>query len=159
VRVHPNAQRLGEDYVKQIQALESNTTHIIHPQSAISSYALIDECDVVMSIGSTIGYEAVYAGKYTIQLGKSLYYNFEGPINPNKKEDIAGLLLNKTIVMPSKDILVLGYFMNTYGIAYKYYKADNYISGTFKNCNLNLTDKPKLPFKTRLKIKLKKILR
>lgn len=78
VRVHPNAQRLGEEYLKQIQALESNNVHIILPQSSISSYALIDECDVVITVGSTVGYEAVYAGKYTIQLGKSLYYNFKG---------------------------------------------------------------------------------
>ncbi len=158
VRVHPNAQRLGEDYIKQIQELESNTTHIIHPTSPISSYALIDACDVAMSVGSTIGYEAVYAGKYTIQLGKSLYYSFQGPINPNKKEDIASLLLSKKNIVPPKDILILGYFMNTYGIKYKYYKPDTYMSGIYNNFDLNTVKKPDLPFKTRLKIKLKKLL-
>lgn len=159
VRVHPNAQRLGEAYFNKIKDLESDNVKIIEPTSPISSYALIDDCDVVMSVGSTIAYEAVYAGKYTIQLGKSLYYNFQGPINPYKKEDIEKLLIDKKAITPPQDIFILGYFMMTYGIDYKFYKADDYINGSFKNVDLNnLENQPNTSTLQKIKSKIKSSL-
>ena len=156
VRVHPNANELGEAYVNRLMQFDNNVNiTILHPTSSVSSYALLDAAEVVVTMGSTIGYEAVYAKKYTIQLGKSLYYDLEGPINPKNKEEIESLILNSHQRQVPLETIILGYYMNSYGLDFKYYQPLDYMNGSFKNMDLNFEPYVKPTFAKKVLLKLK----
>ncbi len=158
IRIHPNANELGELYVNKLMQFGNNLNiTILHPTSNISSYALLDAAEVVITMGSTIGYEAVYAKKYTIQLGKSLYYDLEGPINPKNKEEIESLILNSHQRQLPLETIILGYYMNSYGLDFKYYQPVDYMNGFFKNVDLNFEPYVKPTFYKKVRFKINKI--
>ncbi len=161
VRIHPNAKRLGLAYVKKFLSFNNTNITIITPESSVSTYALMDNSNIIITSGSTTGYEAVFAKKYTVQLGKSLYYKLQGPINPVDKSEIPSLLLNnQNLTHVPLDTIKLGYYMNTYGIPYQYYKPLNHLQGTFKGvdvCKESLKTPKSL--KNRVKNKIKFLLK
>jgi hypothetical protein len=50
---------------------------VIPPESIVSSYALMDACEKVITFGSTTGVEASYWGKPSILVGRA-YYEMTG---------------------------------------------------------------------------------
>ena len=78
VRVHPNLQHKSKktqltwlQLKEEVASLKN--IKVILPLEKIKSYDILNESDVVITSGSTVGVEAVLRNKPTFLLGKSLY--------------------------------------------------------------------------------------
>ncbi|MCK4821819.1 hypothetical protein KA005_39000 [bacterium] len=94
VRVHPNLMGLNNTQTKGLREvcfLKSNIKYI-PPESKVSTYELMDACDVVLVFGSTVGIEAVHKGKPTILMGQAPYRGFGGTIEPDSHEELIKIL-------------------------------------------------------------------
>lgn len=75
LREHPNMAGLDNSQLDGIHALARRFPRlvVIDASSPVSSYALIDAVDLVITFGSTIGVEACYAGKPSVLMGRAMY--------------------------------------------------------------------------------------
>lgn len=94
VRAHPNLMGLNNTQTKGLLEICSSRNNIkyISPESKISTYELVDTCNVVIVFGSTVGIEAVYKGKPTILMGQAVYRGFGGTIEPDSHEELIKIL-------------------------------------------------------------------
>jgi len=138
IRIHPNVEGMSNDYKSLLLKLsDHNNTTLINYDSPVSSYALLKKCNKIITFGSTVGIEAVFWGKPSILLGKSLYYNLKGAIIPKTQDELVNLLTRSIDDFPDAgDALKYGYFMKTYGVEFQYYKPVDIMSGNFKGINL-----------------------
>jgi hypothetical protein len=86
----------------------------------------------VLTFGSTVGIEAVFWGTPSIHAGVSYYHHLGGTYNASSHEDVIALLKAD---LPPKDrtaAFVYGYYLNTYGIPFKYFQATGVGAGRFK---------------------------
>lgn len=83
LRIHPNLKGVKAEYLKNIYKLEKefNNLTIIKPYSKISSYCLLKRSDKIITFGSTIGAEATFWEKPSLNLGNSLYLNLDVTYN------------------------------------------------------------------------------
>lgn len=94
VRGHPNLIGLNNAQVKGLQEVCSNRNNVkyIPPESKVSTYELMQVCDVVLVFVSTTGIEAVHKCKPCIVMGPAVYKGFGGTIEPNSHEELIKLL-------------------------------------------------------------------
>lgn len=130
IRVHPHKEKKSNELKKFWNNLQGDNISVIHSSSLIDSYQLIEESDIILSFGSTIGIEATYWGKPSILLGSSSYMYLECIYNP-KNENELNKLLNIDYLLPfsRESTFKYGYYMMTYGKDFKYYKPKNFFEG------------------------------
>ena len=137
IRMHPNSK--GDLFFQnEVKKFAGDRVTVILPDSKISSYQLLLDVDKVLVFGSTIGVEACFWGKPTINLDNALYQNLDVAYTPNRKEDISSLVFDEAL--PPKPILgalMYGYFFNTFGYPFKYYAPQDFGDGTFMGKNIN----------------------
>jgi len=94
VRAHPNLATLNNSQIKNLENICSFKDNIeyISPISKVSTYELLDICDVVLIFSSTVGIEAVHKGKPTILMGQAVYKGFGGTIEPDSHEELITIL-------------------------------------------------------------------
>ena len=94
IRAHPNLKGLNNTQMEKLPEVCSSRNNIkyIPPESKVSTYELIDACDVVLVFGSTVGIEAVHKGKPTILMGQAVYKGFGGTIEPDSHEELIKIL-------------------------------------------------------------------
>ena len=94
VRTHPHLMGLNNTQTKGLREVCFSRSNIkyIPPESKVSTYELIDACDVVLVFGSTVGIEAVHKGKPTILMGQAVYKGFGGTIEPDSHEKLIKIL-------------------------------------------------------------------
>jgi hypothetical protein len=142
LRIHPNLRNKDVEFVNNLIALDSEDFEVIKPDSEISSYKMLLECDLVLSFGSTIGIEATYWGKPSILLGPSFYRNLNAAYTPVTHDDAIRLILQPKLAPANKDnALMYGYYLKTFGIDFKYYDAEGVGSGKFKRRQVATPDK------------------
>lgn len=74
LRIHPNLKGVKHSGHMDLYELERySSMTVIPPESAVSTYALLDACWKVVTFGSTTGVEACYWGKPSILIGHSFY--------------------------------------------------------------------------------------
>ncbi|SEF49646.1 Capsule polysaccharide biosynthesis protein [Xylanibacter ruminicola] len=74
LRIHPNLKGVTHKAHTDLYNLSKHPNiTIIPPDSKVSSYALMDACDKVITFGSSTGVEASYWGKPSILVGRSFY--------------------------------------------------------------------------------------
>jgi hypothetical protein len=74
IRLHPHLKgRHDNSQVSEMRSLKRDNVHIIEPDDEVDSYALIENCQNVITFGSTIGLESAYMGVNTILLGRAIY--------------------------------------------------------------------------------------
>lgn len=75
LRIHPNLAGFDNAQTRDTErlALDHPTLTVIAADSPVSSYELIDACDLIITFGSTVGIEAAFAGKHSVLLGRSQY--------------------------------------------------------------------------------------
>jgi hypothetical protein len=132
LRMHPNLKGVTDTAVTDLLELRHPRLTIIPPESPISTYALLRNAGKVVTFCSTVGIEAVYWGVPSILLGMNYYYNLGGTYNPQTHEEAMTMLLEE---LPPKDkeaALMYGYYMNTFGIPFKYYETEQIFEGRFK---------------------------
>jgi hypothetical protein len=146
LRVHPNLTKINNSQTKFIRNILSKFSNleIIPPDSPISSYSLIDACDITITFGSTVGIEAVYRRKPSILMGRSIYEDLGGIILPSSHSDLLNILHNylSTRKLPkvnnSKTAFAkYGFFQKTYGYLFEYVKPYNAFKVSLKRDNEN----------------------
>ena len=95
LRVHPNLKDLNNSQTIGIQKISELYPNLITipAESAVSSYALIDKADVVISYGSTVGIEAAYSGTPSILMGRAVYEDLQVCICPKNHDELIALLV------------------------------------------------------------------
>jgi hypothetical protein len=137
LRVHPNLKDLNNTQTRGIELIKRKykNFHVISAESPVSSYALIDLADIVLTYGSTVGIEAAYAGKTSILMGRSIYEDLNVCIKPESHKELI-LILRQIISgvkypMP-KDCQVgwmkYGLFSKLWGFEYEYMKPLGFTS-------------------------------
>jgi len=140
VRGHPNLIGLNNAQTKgllEVCSSRSNITYI-PPESKVSTYELIDACDVVLVFGSTVGIEAVHKGKPTILMGQAIYKGFGGNIEPDSHEELIKILKESAELghvpeqyVPSDEAMrraatIYAFGLLEFGIQQKYQKPKNF---------------------------------
>jgi len=94
LRVHPNLKGVCNSQVDGIEALAARHghLHVIAADSTVSSYALIDAADVVVTFGSTVGIEACHARKPSILMGRAMYEDLGVCIRPSSHDAFVELI-------------------------------------------------------------------
>jgi hypothetical protein len=137
LRMHPNLMNVDNNLMRRTLELAGDNFHVIPPESEIDSYRLIDESDVVVTFGSTTGVEAVFSGIPSILIGNSMYRNFHVTYNPTTPSELIELILKVVKPKPIFGALVYAYFRASFGINYRFYKPEDFTSGTFKGVHVS----------------------
>ena len=139
LRVHPNLKAVDNSQVRDIKSLENmnfpNLT-VIHAESVIDTYALIDNCDKIITFGSTTGLEAVIANKPSILVGNKWgnYYNkLDVVYMPASREEFFSLIKNKLEPKNRLGAHKYGYWAATHGFDHKNYQATSFTTGSYNN--------------------------
>ncbi len=99
LRIHPNLRGINHSYHTDLYKLEGkyNNITIIAPEDTVSSYALLDIADKVVTFGSTMGVEACYWGKPVVLIGNAFYIDLEVCYPAKSKKDLISLLTENLI--------------------------------------------------------------
>ena len=137
LRVHPNLRKLNNSQNKFLKEKVSvlSSVEIIAAEDSVDTYALIDKSEIVIVFGSTVGPEAAFAGKKVILLGRAAYENLECFVIPKSHEELITIVTDDSYVFPvinQDDPLKYGYWNETYGINYQYYKPLSIGKGLYR---------------------------
>lgn len=111
LRVHPNLMNVKYSYHLDLYKLDYPNLTVISADSPISSYALLDKADKVITFGSTMGIEATYAHKPSICLGPTIFDMLNVVYKPKSIEDLWNYIDNKNLKdIYSDKVLIYGYF-------------------------------------------------
>jgi hypothetical protein len=131
VRWHPNLSTAGQKELNDIHEIIKKTKHeVIHysPTHKINSYKLLDESDVVLSFGSTIGIEATYYGKPSILWGRAFYEDTGGIYEINSLDELKKLLTQNLDPKPYQNSLKFAFHEKMKGeFLYKHVYSDKKI--------------------------------
>lgn len=136
LRVHPNLKGLDNS---QNQFLKENISNlkaveIIAAEDSVDTYALINQSNIIVVFGSTVGAEAAFAGKKVILLGRAAYENLDCVIIPKNHDEVIQILTDESYDFPKinpEAPLKYGYWNEKFGIDYKFYKPINLAKGTY----------------------------
>ncbi|HAN39425.1 MAG TPA: hypothetical protein DCQ29_11030 [Chitinophagaceae bacterium] len=151
LRIHPNLMKVENKDMEKLLSIQSRNLTLIYPDDDVSSYALIEQANKVITFGSTVGIEAAFWKTPSILLGSCFYRDLGATYNPSTQEELYSMLNQDLIPLPNLGALKYGFYLKNFGIPFKYYKAEGIFSGTFKGYDLN---KPKhtLPIRILRKI-------
>jgi hypothetical protein len=131
LRIHPNLANVPNE-LAPLLALKAPNLTTLTPTDVVSTYAMMQEADKIVTFGSTVGIEAPFWDKPSILGGRAVYQQLGATYNPDSHEELTGLLLTEGL--PPKDklgSLMYGYFYNTFGIPFRHYQGENFFAGTF----------------------------
>lgn len=136
IRVHPNLINVKYSFHTDLYKLDYLNLTVIPANSPISSYALLDKANKVITFGSTMGIEAAYAHKPSICIGASLYELLGVAYHPKSKEELWTLIDNPHLKeLYNDNIYIYGfYFLGRYN-SYIYDYCRN-INVKFSQCKL-----------------------
>jgi hypothetical protein len=161
VRMHPNSAN-DTTFISEISQIkiENRDINFIFPSSAVDSYELMKEADLVVTFGSTTGIEAAYLGMPVLNLGFSWYDSFGGHRRAVSHQNAVKILQNVlkgdfSDFPPKKDRIIAackyGYAYQITGITPKFLKRITYFGGTLcrdgveyevkANCMIRLMNK------------------
>jgi hypothetical protein len=156
IRIHPNLKDLENVQIKFLYQMAENYTNLtlIEPESPVDSYYLLEVCDLIVIFNSTMGMEAVYAGKTPILMGKCLYEDLGGIIKPKSHEEFVKLvknfLENKTLpkVNGGEEAWIkYGYFMKQGGQIPDFIEKDDWWNARMKRDGRETYIKPSIASK------------
>ncbi|MFQ5505845.1 MAG: hypothetical protein ACE5F1_13775, partial [Planctomycetota bacterium] len=132
LRIHPNLRGVSNEQTRELARLESPILTVVPADSPISSYALLKHASAVVTFGSTVGIEAVYWGVPSILAGQSFYRGLGATYNPRTHEELCGMLRSGLEARPVEGALKYGYYMKSFGVPFRYYRAEGVFEGRFK---------------------------
>lgn len=132
IRLHPNTNHKSGEEVSRLMnfkfELEKkyNFINVINYNEKINTYSLIQQSDLVITSGSTVGLEAAFLKIPNILIGDSLYQAMRvayNPVNLNELKDN----FNSYLADPDKErhylnALKVGMFHSSGGLPYKFIK-------------------------------------
>jgi hypothetical protein len=134
VRMHPNSNNEKSNFASEL-ILEEGLS-VILPNSEISSYALLEAADLIITFGSSISIEADFWRKPNIMIGTSFWDSLGIGLKIKNKQELVDLILNYNKTRPILGALMLGYYFSTFGEEFKYYKGLSFYDGEFKGKKL-----------------------
>ena len=145
LRVHPNLKKIQYKYHTDLYKLSSHPrVHVIPANSKVSTYALVDGADVVVSFGTSVGVEAAHSGKPVVLLGASFYKGLGFCYEPKSISEMEELIFNqKLLPLTSQNTLKYGnLIMCDQGKDYSYYNFNctQIHIGSFKTPNVAMID-------------------
>lgn len=136
IRLHPNLINADADETQRFLNLKEEGVGVILPDSQIDSYALLKNADKIITFGSSIGLEATYWGKPSILAGPSFYDELDACYQPKSHEELIEMAKRTLLPKEQTGALKYGYFMNTFGIPFQYYKPEDFNFGYFNDINI-----------------------
>lgn len=136
LRMHPNLSRVQNRSVTDFYDIVADNFTIIPPNSEVSTYELVRSADKVVTFGSTVGIEATFWGKPSILAGTCYYRNLDSVYMPSSHADLINMLLSNLQPKNKTGALMYAYYMNTFGINFKYFMAEGIFEGKFKNVKI-----------------------
>lgn len=137
LRIHPNLKGSTNYDFTELFNIKTDNFTIIPPEASTNSYDLIDHSSVVLNFGSTIGIEAAFRGKPAV-LAESTYFD-KLDVNhiPKNHEEVIEMITSKNLKpLNTENFLKFGYYMKTFGMPFKHFKAIGFESGTFKGVEI-----------------------
>jgi hypothetical protein len=136
LRIHPHMKNLLNTHNSQlndIKILDSqyNNLKVIWPEDIIHTYTLLDECEKIITFGSTVGVEATYWGKPSILAGRALYENLDCCYKPRSHKELIELLNKDLKAKDKEEALKYGYWEMTYGEHFKRFVHTGINEGLF----------------------------
>ncbi len=136
LRVHPNLKGLKNSQNKFLYDNISSiaTVEVIAAEDSVDTYALINQSDIIIVFGSTVGAEAAFAGKNVLLLGRAAYENLNCVVIPKSHDELISILTNDQYQFPQVNheaALKYGYWNEKFGIDYQFYKPINLAKGTY----------------------------
>lgn len=133
LRCHPNLKGASEAEKRELESMRTEPLFYIGPESEISTYALLDHADVVLTFNSTVGIEATFWGKPSVLAGPSLYDRLGSNYLPSSHEEVLNLLRRRDLPpMPREGAIKYGYYFNSFGIPFSYFEPENLVEGKFR---------------------------
>ena len=134
IRVHPglNIKNKAED--RKWNKYRSKDITVINSDDKTDTYKLMEIADTIVTYSSRIIIETVYWGKKSISLSNIMFYSKLGiGLYPDNKNILKNMLNTNYQYkkIDKKKCLYVGYYFETYGIKYRYYKPNNYFNGSF----------------------------
>lgn len=125
VRMHPNLAAVSAPWVKNWDRIRQRPNCLfIEATSPVSSYEVLDAADKVLVFGSTIGAEAVAAGKPVILYGNSYYERLDICYRASDLEQLAALCVQPLTPRDAEPALMYAYFLLRSGEALDGYSGN-----------------------------------
>ncbi len=140
IRSHPNLQykspkeNLRWSTLKK--EIKNNGFHWIDSFEKESSYELINNSDLVITGGSTIGVEAIAMGKPSVVISECHYDNiFESILSCQDQKGLFNLLRNKNTfnTVKKNSVNLFGLWSLSYGSKFLYFLPEGLFGGKMKN--------------------------
>ena len=132
LRVHPNLKDLNNSQTKAIDKLKYDNLVIINANSKLSSYKLLDNCNKIVTFGSTIGIEANYYNKPSILVGRSFYEHLNVCYVAKSYNDLDKFITSDLIPKPKLGSYKYAYWQVKNNIDLEYWKSNDAIcNGSF----------------------------
>lgn len=135
LRVHPNLKGYYNTQTSDLFKLdkEFSNVDIIKPESQVDTYALMEESDIIIVMGSTVGIEASYAGKPVIQLALSPYNHLDSVYIPRSVNQFFEMIDSDLKPKDTLGAIKYGYWELSRGIKFKYFVQEGIFKGKFLN--------------------------
>ena len=164
LRVHPHLKGLENTQVKELKKIAFfgyKNLKVIWPEEKIDSYALLQNCEKIISFGSTMGVEACFWGVTAILIGRAYFEDLNCCYIPKDHPEVVNLIDSKLTVKPKGGAIKYGNWMMNLGTLYKKYKPATLTTGSFCGkeiwSKVGLKDKLKLKFLVLKDIGIKKL--
>lgn len=122
LRVHPYLKgRSNNSQMRETIEICAQFKNIvmIPAESPVHTYSLIDNSDVVITFGSTVGVEACFWNKPSILLGRSFYEFLDCCYKPSTHEEVVRLLRSDLSPKSREEALKYGYWVKYQGVPFK----------------------------------------
>lgn len=108
LRIHPNLKDVRYRYHTDLLKIKKENITIIPGDSTVSTYSLMEEMNIIICFGSTMGIESTYWGKPAILLGPSFYYFDDLCYVPQTRIELLELLTKDLKCKKNDEILKIG---------------------------------------------------
>ena len=137
VRMHPNLRGISNRDTRPLLELKGEGIEVIPPESNVCSYTMMEECDRVVTFGSTIGIESTFWGKPSILAGMHFYRALDGAHVATGDEKLYELVEQDPLEpKPIDGALKFGLYVKKFGQPFKYYESANFETGKFRGTML-----------------------
>lgn len=105
----------------------------------IDSFDLLKKSDCVLTYGSSMAIDALYNGIPSISFRKHFFSGSKLLLEPKSENELIHMIRNAKSLNDNIKIKCYpyGYYMQTFGIKYKYYKPKNFYKGKLFNQSIN----------------------
>ncbi len=129
LRIHPNLKNVNNSQMTELRGMQLPNLTVILPESAVSTYTLMDTCEKVITFGSSTGAEATHRGKVSILVGKSFYDHLDCVYKIEDYDHLMALLSDKNLPpKPALNARKYGFYLANHGNEHRFleFKSDGH---------------------------------